>query len=46
MRILATMNIRIAEPVMNVYMKKEETSTPSNVNGNIFPFGRKDGGGE
>lgn len=45
-RILATMNIRIAEPVMNVYMKKEETAAPSNVNGNIFPFGKKDGGGE
>lgn len=45
-RILATVNIRIAEPVMNVYMKKEETPTPPNVNGNIFPFGRKDGGGE
>lgn len=45
-RILATLNIRIAEPVMNVYMKKEETSTPPNVNGNVFPFEKKDGGGE
>ena len=45
-RILATMNIRIAEPVMNVYMKQEETSAPVNVNGNIFPFGKKDGAGE